>query len=95
MPSKPIAALLLALACASCGRDVEPEPIPADSALDVVAQENIEAHLNYLADDARQGRMAGQPGYDEAAAYVAQQFAKIGLEPGGEDGWYQPVPLIS
>ena len=95
MSNKPLAVLLLALACSGCSRDVEPEPIPADSALDVVAREKIQAHLNYLADDARQGRMAGQPGYDDAAAYVAEQFAELGLEPGGEDGWFQPVPLIS
>jgi hypothetical protein len=39
--------------------------------------------------------MAGERGYDEAAQYVADRFAELGLEPGGEDGWFQPVPLIS
>ncbi len=95
MPTRSMTVLLLAIACAGCGGDAEPEVVPADSALAEVAKENIEAHVRYLADDAREGRMAGQPGYDDAAAYMAEQFAELGLEPGGEDGWFQPVPLIS
>jgi len=39
--------------------------------------------------------MAGQPGYDAAAKYVADQFAALSLAPGGEEGWYQQVPLIT
>ena len=26
---------------------------------------------------------------------VADRFAEFGLEPAGEDGWFQPVPLIT
>jgi len=39
--------------------------------------------------------MAGQKGHFEAAQYVADRFAEMGLEPGGDDGWFQQVPLIS
>ena len=69
----------------------------ADSgnALDTITVDALEAHVAYLADDAREGRMAGQPGYDTAAKYVADQFAALGLTPGGEEGWYQQVPLIT
>ena len=95
MQSKGLVVLLLMLAAGGCGRDAAPVVIGADKALDVVSRGKIEAHLEYLADDERQGRMAGQPGYDAAAAYVAKQFAELGLEPGGEDGWFQPVPLIA
>jgi hypothetical protein len=41
------------------------------------------------------GRMTGTPEYDEAAAYVAERFAEIGLEPGGDDGWFQQVPMLA
>jgi hypothetical protein len=93
---------------AACGRDAEPEvdtPVAAtgehaavalDEGLSTVNREGIEAHLRFLADDARMGRMTGTPEYDEAAAYVAQHFAEIGLEAGGEDGsWFQAVPMLA
>lgn len=85
-------ALFLFSAC-----DQEPGPPLADrtSALDAVTADNLEAHVAYLADDARQGRMAGEPGHEQAARYVAERFAELGLEPGGDDAWYQQVPLIS
>ncbi len=40
-----------------------------------------------------QGRDTGSEAYREAAAYVVAQFAKNGLEPAGEHGYYQTVPL--
>ena len=65
-------------------------------AVSVITQENIDAHLQFLADDALMGRMTGTPEYDEAAAYVAERFAEIGLEPGGDDGdWLQQVPMLA
>lgn len=79
----------------ACSDEAELAVVDKDSAIDTVTKQNIETHLAYLADDAREGRMAGEPGYDEAARYVADQFAEFGLEPGGEDGWYQQVPLIA
>jgi hypothetical protein len=97
--------ILLVTVLSACSREApeqagaEPEPAPVLSALEqglsLIDRNGIEAHLQFLADDARMGRMTGTPGYDEAAAYVAQQFADIGLEPGGDDGWYQQVPMMA
>ncbi|HLU06001.1 MAG TPA: M28 family peptidase [Woeseiaceae bacterium] len=64
------------------------------SSLAVITRENLQEHLNFLADDARAGRMTGTRGYDEAAAYVAQQFEALGLTAGGDEGWYQNVPML-
>ncbi|WP_448585670.1 M28 family metallopeptidase [Thermaurantiacus sp.] len=50
-------------------------------------------HVKVLADDGMEGRLTGTPGYDRAAAYVAQQFRALGLRPGGTQGFFQPVPL--
>jgi hypothetical protein len=58
-------------------------------------QENLKATTSYLADDARNGRLAGSPGYDDAAKYVAERFEEIGLQPGGDDGWFQQVPIVT
>ena len=65
-----------------------------NASLLVVSRNNLEAHLAYLADDAREGRMTGTNGYDDSAAYVAGQFEALGLSPGGDEGWYQNVPML-
>ena len=86
----------LGLAVASCGGpDSAERATTLDEALDLITEDQLKAHVEYLADDALEGRMTGQPGYDKAAAYVAEQFAALGLAPGGNDGWYQTVPLVS
>lgn len=59
------------------------------------AAARIEADIAWLADDAREGREAGTPGYDAAAAYVAAEFDAAGLSPGVNGGWTQTVPLRS
>jgi hypothetical protein len=53
------------------------------------------AHVTFLADDALEGRDTGSTGYRKAAAYVANEFAKSGLEPAGVDGYLQPVAFRS
>ena len=50
--------------------------------------ERARGHVAYLADPARGGRYTGSSGYAEAAAYVADRFREIGLEPLGDDGTY-------
>ena len=85
-----------ALLLSACAQD-EPETALVDenTAIDTITRQALVDHLAYLADDAREGRMAGQKGYDEAAQYVADQFAAMGVEPGADDGYFQHVPLIS
>ena len=83
------------LAISACSQEAVTPAVSKDTAIDAVRQADIEAHLRYLADDAREGRMAGEPGHEEAAQYVADRFAEFGLEPAGDDGWFQQVPLIS
>ena len=87
---------LSALLLAACTKDA-PEAVVIDenAAIDTITQQALYDHIAYLADDAREGRMAGERGYDEAAQYVADRVAEMGLTPGGDDGWYQQVPLIS
>ena len=48
----------------------------------------FQSHIDYLADDALEGRGLGTEGIDLAASYIAEQFAEIGLEPVGDDGGY-------
>ncbi len=51
--------------------------------------------VKVLAADSMEGRRAGTPGHHRAAEYVAAQFTAAGLEPGGDDGYYQRVNLES
>ena len=56
----------------------------------------LRGHLEYLADDALEGRAPGTRGGDLAAKYIAAQFRRLGLEPAGDSGsYYQRVPIIS
>ncbi len=51
-------------------------------------------HVQYLASDELEGRNVGSPGYEKAASYVAEQFAKARLKPAGNDGYFQPVGFV-
>ena len=51
--------------------------------------------VRYLADDALGGRFSGSAGERCAGEYIAAMFASLGLEPAGEDGYFQELPLAS
>lgn len=53
------------------------------------------AAVRYLADEALEGRLAGSDGERCAGDYIAEEFRRLGLRSGGEDGWFQDVPLAS
>lgn len=46
----------------------------------------IETDIRFLASDSLGGRLAGSPGGDSAAAYLARRFRQLGLRPGGDGG---------
>src|SRR5947207_8466996 len=50
-------------------------------------------HIQFLADDALQGREVGSEGYRKAAEYVAGRMEAFGLKPAGRDGYLQQVKL--
>jgi hypothetical protein len=67
-----------------------PSTLRADEANSVSETERrIRAHVSYLADDLLEGRGAGTRGHDLAMLYVAAQFARLGIEPAGDNGTYQ------
>ena len=56
-------------------------------------------HIKILGSDAFEGRAPSSPGETKTVAYLVDQFAKAGLQPGGtlvngKRGWTQPVPLL-
>ena len=84
--------------CAWTAFGLEPSSDAAtafDAALATISATAFRTHMELLASDAMQGREAGTAGYVQAARYVADQFAAAGLEPMGEHGFLQPVPLLT
>ena len=55
--------------------------------------DNLKTHVTYLADDKMEGRRAGTAGEKMARYYISNQFAAIGLEPKGSDGFFQPFDI--
>jgi hypothetical protein len=96
------AATLLFLALGACSQTpaVEPAPTPAATApapraavvpaIDVSA---LRADLTVFASDAFQGRLAGTPSAQRAAEFIAERLTAAGLEPAGDSGFFQRVPL--
>ena len=54
---------------------------------------SIRKHIEFLADDALEGRMTGSEGAKQAADYIAERFSQLGLKPAGEssssDAYFQ------
>ncbi|HYJ84741.1 MAG TPA: M20/M25/M40 family metallo-hydrolase [Pyrinomonadaceae bacterium] len=69
--------------------------------------ERLREHVTYLASDKLAGRRTGTSGADEAAQYVAEQFAELGLRPGNQPArsgklraadwrqYLQPFPYVA
>jgi Predicted aminopeptidases len=54
---------------------------------------SLQQHIGYLADDKLEGRRVGTNGEKLAREYIARQFESIGLEPKGEQSWFQPFEI--
>src|SRR5207244_3579370 len=50
--------------------------------------------VTYLASDECEGRGPGTKGIDKAADYIAGEFKKAGLKPGGTAGYFQPFTIF-
>ncbi len=56
---------------------------------------DLRTRLFAYAHDSMMGRESGQLGNYKASAYMAAEFARVGLEPAGENGgWFQTVPFF-
>ncbi|MBK9312888.1 MAG: M20/M25/M40 family metallo-hydrolase [Acidobacteria bacterium] len=54
------------------------------SAIDRISADSMRGHLSFIASDLLEGRNTPSPGLDIAAEYIASQFRRAGLEPGGD-----------
>ncbi len=80
--------LLVAVFALACGGDSEDLARGIDPDL-------LMAEVTTLASDEFEGRAPGSAGEPRTIAYLTEQFATLGLQPGNPDGsWVQPVPLV-
>ncbi len=69
--------------------------------------ERLREHVTYLASDKLDGRRTGTSGAEAAAQYIAEQFSRLGLRPGGQPArngksraadwrkYLQPFPYVA
>jgi hypothetical protein len=57
-----------------------------------ITANELRAHVSFLASDALEGRDTPSKGLDVAAEYIASEFRRAGLEPAGDDGYFQSAP---
>src|ERR1700692_760623 len=82
------AAAMLALAA-------DPKLTPEMTAvMDHISAASLRGHLSFIASDLLEGRATPSRGLDLAAEYIAAQFRRAGLEPVGDDGYYQTADLL-
>ena len=62
-------------------------------AAETITVGDVTRHIGVLADDSMRGRNTPSPELEKTAQYVADQFKKFGLKPGGDNGgWFQRYP---
>ena len=76
-----VTALVLVLATAGCAS------VPTQ--LDTISPQVLRGHVSFLASDLLEGRGTPSRGQDVATEYIASQFRAAGLEPAGDDGYFQ------
>src|SRR5580765_6868039 len=86
------ASLTLGTACHKAAPSTKPAPAGATEA--AITARDLERRLYLIADDSLMARESGSEGASKASAYVAAEFQRLGLEPGGDNGTYfQAVPF--
>lgn len=98
-----IAAAISGLALAGCSEPAEQDAAETAGmaftpAVIATSGDINEADLRYristLADDGFEGRAPATPGGIAASQWIADEMARIGLEPGYEGSYFQPVSLL-
>ena len=58
-----------------------------------ITANSLRGDVSFLASDLLEGRDTPSRGLDIAGEYIASQFRRLGLEPAGDDGYFQNVVL--
>src|SRR5579871_721974 len=63
------------------------------TAVNHISENSLRGNLSYLSSDLLEGRATPSRGLDLAADYIAAQYRRAGLEPVGDDGYFQTATL--
>src|SRR5437879_8740190 len=70
--------------------------VPAARGAASITAADVQRRIGIIADDSMLGRATPSPQLDKVAAYIAGEFQRFGLKPGGDNGSYQQrYPLTS
>jgi hypothetical protein len=83
------------LACGPQLVTTNPPVIAAAPVVSPITETNVRRLLTALAHDSVEGRMTGSRGSAKAAAIIASEMRAIGLEPAGDSGYFQRVPVAA
>lgn len=92
--------MILKAALGFAGVLLAPLPLPAQAgdsaerAVETITAADVIRHIGVIADDSMLGRATPSHGLELTARYVAEQFKRFGLKPGGDAGtWFQHYPI--
>ena len=85
-----LVAACLATLNAPVARSAEPAATEFPG-LESIRSADLMKTVEFLASPRLAGRLAGSPGYMQAAHEMAGRFRRLGLRPAGEDGFFQPL----
>jgi hypothetical protein len=88
---------LLVVSLAAGQRSVPTAELTAErkAVLEQISAGSLRGHLSFIASDLLEGRGTPSRGLDLAAEYIAAQFRRAGLEPAGDDGYFQTTTLAA
>lgn len=66
----------------------QPAALVTTTGVATITPTDIRARIGFLASDALRGRDTPSQGLDAAAAYIASEYERLGLEPHGDNGSY-------
>ena len=96
MTPRPRALVLALAALAACAHASTTAPAGTSTGATSadITEADLRRRLFLIADDSMMGRETGSEGAFKAADYIAAEFRRLGLEPGGENGTYfQTIPF--
>jgi Zn-dependent M28 family amino/carboxypeptidase len=83
---------LLGLALTVAPLSAQTTPVLSRAAASITAAD-VAHRIGIIAADSMMGRDTPSRGLELTAGYVADQFQKFGLKPGGDSGWLQRYPI--
>src|SRR3954453_22594462 len=82
--------ILLCLALAARPLPAQSSPPGTVRAAASITAADVARRIGIIADDSMMGRDTPSPGLEMTARYIADQFRRFGLRPGGDNGaWFQ------